>query len=235
MKYQILSTKKLEPDIIQLAHNYNIHIIEKEFIQIHIIEEENKIKEVIGLLDEETPLVFTSSNAVYAIKSFLRKTFNLENYKFYCLAGNTKTALLDIVPEINIVGIAENATMLAQKIINSQFRKVNFPCGSHRRDELPGILNKSGINVNEIIVYKTIETPVKIEESFHAILFFSPSSVHSFFSLNKLSNETVCFTIGQTTARAVSKYATNKTIISDFPNQKYIIEKAMSYFQILNK
>ena len=54
---------------------------------------------------------------------------------------------------------------LSKKIIkNSSIKNVIFFCGDKRRDELPENLIKNGINVEEIIVYKTMETPTFIDK-----------------------------------------------------------------------
>lgn len=43
------------------------------------------------------------------------------------------------------------------------------------------IFKKNRIAVKEIIVYQTNEIPVKVDEKYNGILFFSPSAVKSFF------------------------------------------------------
>ncbi|MEP6751042.1 MAG: uroporphyrinogen-III synthase, partial [Bacteroidota bacterium] len=58
----------------------------------------------------------------------------------------------------------------------------------------------------------------------------SPSAVTSFFSKNKVSNQTTLFAIGNTTASAIKKHATTSIIISDKPGKENLVEKAINYF-----
>ena len=44
------------------------------------------------------------------------------------------------------------------------------------------------LSVDEVIVYKTIETPKVLTKQYDGILFFSPSAVKSFFSKNSIVN-----------------------------------------------
>ena len=96
---------------------------------------------------------------------------------------------------------------LADSIIKTSIKNIVFFSGDQRRDELPEKLKKNHIEVEEIVVYKTIETPEPISKSYNAILFFSPSAVQSFFSKNTINDSTQIFAIGSTTARAAEPYA----------------------------
>jgi uroporphyrinogen-III synthase len=96
---------------------------------------------------------------------------------------------------------------------------------------LPELLKKKNIGVNEIIVYKTIITPQKIEKKYDGILFFSPSAVKSFFEKNILDGQTVLFAIGSTTADKIRKFSKNKIVVSDVPDKTTLLNKAISYFQ----
>ena len=109
--------------------------------------------------------------------------------------------------------------------------EVIFFCGDQRRDELPGLLKKNKIEVKEIVVYKTIATPKKIEKKYDGILFFSPSAVKSFFQENKLDDQTIPFAIGNTTADEIKKFSKNKIVISDMPDGKTVLQKAVEFFQ----
>ena len=94
-----------------------------------------------------------------------------------------------------------------------------FFCGDQRRNDLPEILSKNDIEVQEIVVYETIPVSKKIEEHYHGIMFFSPSAVNSFFLNNKLPSSTILFAIGNTTAEELKKHSTNTIITSDDPGK----------------
>ena len=105
-----------------------------------------------------------------------------------------------------------------------------FFCGDERRDELPDILKQHDIDVNEIVVYQTVEVPRKITKKYFGILFFSPSAVRSIFKLNKLGEKTIPFAIGNTTANEIKKFSNNKIIISNEPGKENLNQKMMEYF-----
>ncbi|HWC54515.1 MAG TPA: uroporphyrinogen-III synthase [Chitinophagaceae bacterium] len=238
MKYKVLSTKKLEPSILEYAKQNDIDIIEQEFISVKPIlshKIQNQIIELVksGLLN----IVFTSSNAVTTFENYLHvgDTFYLFDWEIFCLSGKTKEVVLNSRRlGKNIVGEAENASNLAKKIIDQKIPEVIFPCGNKRREELPSLLKNAGIKVHEIMVYETIETPTTANDTIDAILFFSPSAVQSFFSVNHLKKSTVCFAIGKTTAESIADFTGNKIITSESPSQEMMIASVQNYFQNIN-
>ena len=84
--------------------------------------------------------------------------------------------------------------------------------------------------MEEVIIYETLETPFTIKSSYSAILFFSPSAVHSFFSANSVEESTILFAIGNTTAATIKQFSNNTIITSDFPAQDQLMDKAIDYF-----
>lgn len=54
-----------------------------------------------------------------------------------------------------------------------------------------------------LIVYNTIETPIRLTDSFSIFIFTSPSNYRSFTSLNPISNEAIVVAWGDTTAKAI--------------------------------
>ena len=98
---------------------------------------------------------------------------------------------------------------------------------------MPNILKEAGIKVHEVVVYETIETPIVATVDFDAILFFSPSAVQSFFSVNQIKKTTVCFAIGRTTASSIADFTDNKIVVSESPGQEMILASVNFYFQNL--
>jgi len=237
-KIQILSTKKLRCNIIELAKEKNTEIIEKEFISIKPIFTKELNEQITSLiLNSKNPaVVFTSANAVKVIKEYLHQgdTHYIPNWNVYCISGKTKDSLEPHIYEKNIIEIGKDAAELAQKIIDAGVKEIIFFCGNKRRSELPDILNHAGIQVKEIIVYETVQTPVISTTDFEGVLFFSPSAVKSFFSMNKVSKNTTCFAIGNTTASEIEKYTNNKIIVSPTPNQEMMLETIIFYYANIN-
>lgn len=224
VKYKVLSTKKLDPLLIEKGRQEDVEIVELEFITINPIWSEKTFNQVREL--HRIPfVVFTSQNAVTSVSKFLDPidSFYVSDWKIFCLSGSTRQAIVNAGWEKNIIDTADHAAALAKKIIDHKSKEVIFFCADVRRDELPDILKEAGIVLHEAVVYQTIETPMIVTDNYDAILFFSPSAVKSFFSVNQLKEHTVCFVIGQTTAGAVADFTGNKIIISTFPSAEMLL------------
>lgn len=233
-KYNVLSTKKLDPSLIEEAKLNDIEIREEEAIAVRPILTKEKWDEMFQLLKAPIPYaVFTSANAVQAVKKYLSDFINPQpvRWQIFCLSGRTGNSI-KIGPDLGaIIATADNATALAKTIIAKGAREVLFFCGDKRREELPTLLEEAGVRVHEVVVYQTVETPVKNTADLDAILFFSPSGVESFFSVNQLKENTVCFAIGGTTADTISRYTNNKTIISEAPTQEMMLAAVLKHLQ----
>jgi uroporphyrinogen-III synthase len=232
-RYNVLSTKKISPSLIDLANQNGIEIVEKEFISVQPIVSEDKAEEINTFLAiGSKPVVFTSSNAVDAVLSNLKgKKINRE---IYCLSGKTSDSISGYPYLGNIIDKAEDANKLARKIIDTGEKEVIFFCGDKRRDELPDLLRANSIIVYEVTVYRTVVIPFVTKDNWDAILFFSPSAVSSFFSVNTLSSQTVCFAIGHTTANTIARYTNNRIIVSPAPSQEKLLEAVDHYFKNTN-
>jgi uroporphyrinogen-III synthase len=232
--FKILSTKILSPQLIKEVPDHII-ITEKEMIQIEPIQNIEKVKEIEYSLNRKLPLIFTSANAAEILIQFLKQQhIDLTDCSIYCLSGKTHNLLLQYFPNHSIIS-ANNAFQLAKKIIADNVKEIIFYCGNIRRDELPDALHKKNIRIHEVVVYQTIEAPSKIDEAYDGILFFSPSGVRSFFSINQLPESTICFTIGETTANSISEYTKNKVIQSKSPDPANMISEVASFFKTLSE
>lgn len=232
--YKILSTKKLEASLSEKAKQNNIEIVEQPAISIHTISTKEKWQEIYHYAEAGSQyVVFTSTYSVQAIKSFLHfyvKT-TADQWKIFSLSGRTKESIEEH-PDLfgEIIDTGRDASSLAKKIIEHKVKEIIFFCGNKRRDELPDALKEAGIVVKEVIVYNTTETAQLAPDNVDGVLFFSPSAVNSFFTANKLKKNTVCFAIGKTTAKWVSQFANNKTIISELPNQEGVLAAVIRIF-----
>ena len=235
-KYKVLSTKKLDPLLIEQAKKDDIEIIEQEAIKVTTILSKEKWQEIFQVIEDKKKfVVFTSSNAVFAINKYLNDYINPfpVHWKIFSLSGKTKESLENINAVGQIIATADNSKELAETILQSKSEEVIFFCGNKRRDELPSILKHAGIKVQEIVVYDTIETPTPADTDIDAALFFSPSAVQSFFSINQLKETVVCFAIGQTTANSIAVFANNKIISSKTSSQEALLQEVINYFKCL--
>ena len=234
-KYKVLSTKKLEPSLIEQANQHDIEIIEQEFISIKPIWNQETFDKIIGFTRQKKfNIALTSANAVDALNSCMtdNDSYYVIDWNIFCLSGKTKQAVINAkFLGKNIIGESKNAKELAQKIIEAGIDEIIFFCGNKRRDELPRLLEDSNIKVHEVVLYETIETPVVINSNFDAILFFSPSGVQSFFCSNDLKDSTICFAIGPTTSTSIATFTTNKIIDSIAPDPVMMLEEVINYFK----
>ncbi len=232
-KRTILSTKFLSKSAIRKALQHDIVIEEIPFISTNLIETDALKKTLKGFLQQNITAVFTSKHAVLAFD----KIVNAEvHWQIFCIGHATKMQVSKILGEEKIAGTADNSAALSEIILQDKsIKKVIFFCGNHRRDELPQILTAGKIEVDEIMVYETLQTPKKISSKFYdGILFFSPSAVNSFFQSNKLNKQTQIFAIGKTTADSIQQYFNKKLIVADSPLEETMIDQVIKHFN-LNK
>ena len=177
-------------------------------------------------------MVFTSANAVEAVSRLLN---DRPAWKIFCVGANT-TALVNKCFGDTVIATAGDAASLAILILQqTEIKEVAFFCGDMRREELPKILRQNGRKVNEVIVYSTILTPQKIANTYNAMLFFSPSAVESFFSLNNIWSGTVLFAIGPATAIALKTKTGNTIITGTVPGKEQLINEMIQYYTAINK
>lgn len=227
--FKVLSTKKTEPAFIKEAGENNIELIVKEFISITSITSQEKYEEVLKwILNDKAHIVVTSANAAKILCEYLNfdDFYEVDEWKFFCMAGKTKDTLINNYSRgVNIIDTAQSSSSLAEKIIEKNIKEVVFFCGDKRREELPELLHAKGVKVNEVILYQTKETPIKIEEDLDGILFYSPSGVDSFISANTFHSKTKVFAIGNTTGDALKKVTGKNIYISDEASTESIIKK----------
>ncbi|MGX5819696.1 uroporphyrinogen-III synthase [Chitinophaga lutea] len=245
--HRILSTKTLSAEQRLLAEERGIAVAERLFIDIKPVEGWEDDPSLRKLeFGHSGVYVFTSPNAVQALANARRadnwkraEQFSYwrpsDDRRIYCLQGATLKAVNELLPNALVVDTAPNSVKLAEKIIAAgDIQQVTFCCGNIRRPDLPDMLRAAGIGVHEIVVYETTETPVVTEEHFDGVLFFSPSSVRSFFSVNTLPPDTACFAIGDTTGAALADVTDNKVIVSPQPSVDHLLQTVIFYFDNIN-
>lgn len=227
-EHQILSTRPLTQEIVEEAAGKNICIDCISFIEtepVKSIELEEKISQ---LSQKNITVVFTSMNAVEAAKEYLSQ---IPGWLIFTMGQTTKELVKESFGEKSIIGTADNASALADTIIEKGEKEIFFFCGDQRRDELPGKLKEKNIKIEEIVVYRTNPSAKKISKKYDGILFFSPSAVDSFFSINSINNDVVLFAIGNTTANVIRERTNNQIIIADQPGKAALAKKMIAYFK----
>ena len=221
----------LDQTLIDKALTNGIQLDIMSFIQIVDIADQPETQQILaGLYKESGVIVFTSQSAVYAVCE--HPGFIKPDWKICCIANATKKAVLEYFDESSIICSAPDAHTLAANIASSNgIRNVVFFCSDKRQDTLPAMLHDAGIIVNEIIVYTTVEQPQFVAKDYDGILFYSPSGVSSYFSLNIADPGTTFFAIGNTTAQAIRQETDNKVIVCAAPSKEKLLDTAIQYFQ----
>ena len=234
-KFKVLSTKKLDPSLVEKAKDAGVEIVEQEFISTKPVRNKETFNSILSFAERGLyNVVVTSANAVDALNSYMlaEDTCWVINWRFFCLSGKTKKAIQAArFLQKEIGAEAANAASLAKKIIDLDIKEIIFFCGNKRRDELPGILTNAGVVVHEIVVYETLEIPVIVGKDFDALVFFSPSGVQSFFAANEPKDGAVCFAIGPTTATSIATFTNNQVVASIAPDPKELIEEVIAHFK----
>jgi uroporphyrinogen-III synthase len=228
-KIQILSTKLLPGSVLKQVSAGNLLIEMISFIETEPLQTTEVQQEIEQASIQSATVIFTSTNAVEAVINALED--QQPDWAIYCTGHATRESVIDYFGEEKIVGTADNAAELAALIIEEDhIDEVVFFCGNRRRNELSEMLRTQDIEINEIVVYHTIAVPKKIQKKYAGILFFSPSAVDSFFSVNKIPESTVLFAIGNTTSNSIKQYSDNKIIISKKPDKDHMVREVGNYF-----
>jgi len=202
---QIFSTKTLSVEQTKNLSS-DIGVTMSDFITVR----NNRLKNAV-VKNPIKNVIITSQNAVEALlHNFTKSELNFDN--IFCVGRRTKQL---IERKIGKVTHFENsAKKLANYLVEKlKEKEVTFFCGDIRREDLPNILSENGINVNEVISYKTLLTPKIVEEKYKGILFFSPSGIQSYLQKNTADSK-IAFCIGETTANEAKKHFKNVNVSS---------------------
>ena len=228
-KISILSTRLLPEAATAKSADSHICFDSVSFIETQPIIDTNLTNYLRQLATQPLYIVFTSANAVSAVADSIQNI--APNWKIFCTAGKTKEVITQLFPQSTIIASARNAIALANCITAlGVTNSLIFFCGDQSLTDLPDTLSASNIKIKEIIVYKTIQTPVAITKNYHGILFFSPSAAHSFFSVNTIPTNITLFSIGATTTAALQSWSANQIITSEWPSTGNLIDCVTSFY-----
>lgn len=216
-KIKILSTKKLTESESSFLSDFDV--IDEDFIRIELLNFDIDID--IDLL------LFTSKNAVLSVLKNEKKA-RLKQIQCICVGEKTKELLeKNGFSVLDFSHYAEDLT----KIISEKYSDKSFAflCGNLRREVLPDFFKENKVKFFEIQVYTNEFSSKKIDKKVDAILFFSPSGVHSFLEKNTISDE-ICCCIGTTTSEALAPYTKN-IILSEKPTFASVLEKVKEIFK----
>jgi hydroxymethylbilane synthase len=215
----VYSTKKLS-ELQKETLSSAIGITDSDFIKIRF----NRIPAKVMKSQHEN-VIITSQNGVEAIlNSFTKDEIKFKN--IFCVGRRTKKLIENRIGKVTHV--AKNALKLAEYIAKeTEIKSVSYFCSNLRLDVLPGFLQGNDILVNEIEAYKTMLSPVKIDDEVGGVLFYSPSGIESYLDENNTNK--VAFCIGETTAVLARKHF-DKVEVANMPDVDSVLELVNMYF-----
>jgi uroporphyrinogen-III synthase len=226
-RYTILSTTSLPFERVSpIPDSIDIQVV--PFIKIIPGDSLELVPVISEMALQNKNVVFTSAHAVRIVKDCLKQ---IPNWKIFCVRQETRMAVEKFFGSGSVVRYGENARQLSALVISEGVREAVFFCGDRRLDILPEILRNHGLDLEELIVYQTRLTPVHLSEKPDAVLFFSPTAVDSFFSMNGLSPGVAVFAMGKTTADALKKFTELPVLISPETDKAFVVAMAMEYAQ----
>ncbi len=224
---KVLSTKTLNSDTLAYAQTLQLDVQCVDFIETTAFP--FKIEQLS--YKNFDALAFTSANAVKYFFQNNGAAALAKGKKIFAIQGKTQDELLG--KEIETTITAASAQELATAIIKGNAAKdVLHICGNLRLPVMEETLQQAGILYADLMVYQTGTKAKKVNDTFDAILFYSPSGVESFLALNNLNNETVYCCIGSTTAQELK--ATNNTItiiLPEQPSPQSMLTSVSNYFK----
>lgn len=218
-EFAVYSSKSLS-ETQKGLFNTNIEADSSDFIKTRF----NRIP-VKAISNEIENVIITSKNGVEAIlHNFTSDQLQFKN--IYCVGRRTKKMIEQKIGKV--VHAAKNAKNLAAYLVQElEHKEVTYFCSDIRMDVLPNLLKANGVLVNEVVAYKTMYSPIEVDEKYTGILFYSPSTIESYIQENKPNK--IAFCIGESTAKEAEKYFENIQI-AKVPTVESVIELVNLHF-----
>jgi uroporphyrinogen-III synthase len=206
---KLLVTRVLPEPIWEDYSLDNFEVIEHDFVDI--------IKAKPLEYPAHRNVLVSSQNAV--------GTFDLKQKRVFCVGTRTQSALEE--GGFSVHQRFSSASDMANEVTKLG-QPATFICGSKRLPIVEEVFRDKQLKLQVLVVYKTTRTPRKFFEKWDAILFFSPSGVHSFHEQNKQAPLAIC--IGETTAECAQTYG-HPTVLSKNQTKKSVVQAAVDHFQ----
>ena len=206
-------------------HGVELDII--PFTEIHFRDSDDLRQRVEALAREHVTAVVTSRNGLLKLMPKATgkwKTFCLGDYSKEFENQHDRFLNIDVV-----YAKVSGADELADVVIQQNVKKVVFFCGDQRMDILPDKLSKAGVELEELVVYYTMPTPVRLQNSYSGILFYSPAVVRSFFEVNNYDAGCVAFAIGKSTAAELARHGVGEVVTAVRPDKAELLGAAVDY------
>ena len=219
VKTNIYSTKSLTEDQ-RFLFSDKVKAESSDFVKISL----NRIHPRF-LKNEIENVIITSQNAVEALLTNY-SAVELQFKNIYCVGRRTKKMIEKRIG--NVLHTEKNAKKLAEYLVDFiEGTEVTYFCSDVRLDDLPEILTKNGIKVNEVQAYQTKLDSIELPETVEGVMFYSPSTVQSYKKENEGTG--IAFCIGDTTAKEASKHFEDVRI-AKVPTVESVIELVNEHY-----
>ncbi len=171
--------------------------------------------------------IITSKNGLQA----LMHNFAKEDVAFdtiFCVGRVTKKHIEQALGKVTFK--AKTAKDLAAHLLTTDIKEFTYFCGDIRRDELPEILKKNNVRLEEVHIYKTLLSATVVKPPIDGVMFYSPSGVESFLISNPETHG-VAFCIGNTTAKAAREHF-DKVLVAKIATVQSVLELVKDHFDI---
>ena len=156
-------------------------------------------------LEKYDALVFTSKNAIFSLEE---NCINWKSTPSYVIAPKTADIAKKFGANIAFIGFSGHGNDFANELIPYlKNKKTLYIRALKTVSNLTNILKENGIDIDEIISYKTScnKQEIKILDKNSTIIFTSPSSVECFFKKYSWEDSFKAIAIGKTTALYLPK------------------------------
>lgn len=150
-------------------------------------------------------LVFTSKNAIFSLEE---NGINWKSVPSYVIAPKTADIAKEFGANIAFIGFSGHGNDFAYELIPYlKDKKALYVRALKTVSNLANILKENGINIDEVIAYKTScnKQEKKDLDKNSTIIFTSPSSVECFFRKYSWEDSFKAIAIGRTTAMYLPK------------------------------
>lgn len=209
---KLLFTKKISKKELSIL-NPSFEVITENFINISY--------QYPSEIPKSNHFILTSQNGLESLINLFAVDYLKD--KFYYVVGE-KTAQKLTHFSSNIQLVAQDVEELVEKLILTPENQFVYFCSNLRLDYLKHELENKKKNIQEIISYQTSFLPKKIENTFDAIVFLSPSGVDAYFLENSINENTQLFAIGNTTKEAIKKYTSKDVLTPIEPKLQNLLE-----------
>lgn len=252
MKVLITRAKSQAMEFAKYLEDYGFTPVFFPTIEITEPDSWDEVDEKIKRIDEYSDLIFTSANAVKFFFRRFEKFFPVEKLKgkkFHAVGVKTKSEIEKYGFQVEELPEKSDKENLFEKIFKDSKpgRKFLFPHGNLTDEGFIKFLRDEGVDIEDVVVYKTIKTDVSDEMKaqikkmledgeIKIITFFSPSSVANFFEIFEgvnLKGQKIAV-IGETTLKECKKFGLNVDInpieYNPKPDAKFLADLINKFF-----